>query len=138
MVKEILISKASFDALIGAIQNLAGIFDRDLPNERNIIRTKLFEMKEIGREIIDVAKLRHPEMFGGPKYTLESVLSELKALNDEVARLSEPVTPDIALINAKLEVKVRAKIVKLTAIKERLLDEKEESPLVDNEVIKTE
>lgn len=122
MVKEITISKAMFDSLVGSIQNLAGIFERDLPNERNIIRSKLYEMKEIGRELVDIAKIRHPDQFGGPALTLEMISAEKETLLTELQALGLIITPQEALVASKQIVKIRSRLVKLDKIRDRLIE----------------
>lgn len=123
MVKEVPISKPLLDALVSEIQSLAGIFEKNLPNERQILQSRLYELKTLGRELIDVARIRHPELLG-TKATSTTVNIELTEIEVLFNTLRTANLPDVTskLRNASDISRLEMRKIKLTEKLKRLLE----------------
>lgn len=83
MDKQISVNKSLLDAITASLQAVTGLFEQaSLTDERKlqICKTKLYEIRDLTRTVINMARLEHPEQFGGVPQTLADMTTILSSL----------------------------------------------------------
>lgn len=88
MVKEIRIRKSALDSISDAVSNALSLFEKELPNERNILRSKLFNLRDLINSTQSLARYTHPEDFGSAQLTLPEAIKE----KEEIERMINEIT----------------------------------------------
>lgn len=120
MQQEIRISKTMLDAILASVSNISSIFEKNLENGMNVAKGRVFELRNLIRETLDVARLKHPEDFGKVQ-SLTEILASIHETTATILELRKPIEGrDQIIANAELTVKLERKLSKLLKAKDRL------------------
>lgn len=123
MQNEIPIKNATIQVAIDAVGNALSVIEQGNPNALNIVKSKLFTIKDLLRDAVNSARALHPEIF--KRSTLDEILAEIKTLELSIADVKSKELDSEAL---KVLSKLQGKFEKLTKIKNRLIEKQASDP----------